>query len=116
MTESPAGALRPDWPAPVGVQAAALAHRFLVVFHALQLAQLQLGDLEAKAVGAQVHSGEAGAGLHKSGGLERKRCAPPRGACRLWRICATGLAHARGKPAPTWRMLAARDVRLLVNE
>ena len=51
--------------ATVGVQPGALAHGLLVVFHALELSQLQAGDFKAKAVGAQVHSRKTGAGLHR---------------------------------------------------
>ena len=36
----------------------ALAHGLLVVFHALELSQLQAGDFKAKAVGAQIDGGD----------------------------------------------------------
>jgi hypothetical protein len=49
------------------VQAAALAHGFLDVFHAPELACIHLSDLKAKTVGAQVNGGVKGMGLHGVG-------------------------------------------------
>jgi hypothetical protein len=47
------------------VQAAALAHGFLQVFGPVDLAVVEVADFKAEAVGAQIHSGEAGTVLHE---------------------------------------------------
>jgi hypothetical protein len=47
-----------------GVEPVALAHRFLEVLHALDVARVEAPDLEAKAVGAEVDRGEKGSVLH----------------------------------------------------
>jgi hypothetical protein len=49
----------------LGVQAAALAHGFFQVFGAVDLAVVEVADFKAEAVGAQIHSGEAGTVLHE---------------------------------------------------
>lgn len=49
---------------PVFIQAIALAHGFLQVFHPLDMSELVAPDFKAKTVGAEVDRGEACAVLH----------------------------------------------------
>ena len=46
------------------IQAIALAHGFLDVFHAPEVPRLQLPDFQTETVGAKVNGSEEGLGLH----------------------------------------------------
>jgi uncharacterized membrane protein (DUF2068 family) len=83
----------------LGVQAVALAHGFFQVFGPVDLAVIEAADFKAEAVGAKIHSGQAGTVLHANGkgvaGQHSKQAVQPG-------VHALAVKHFHPMTRPSW--------------